>query len=75
MPTAMCSPWYSSTPKGQDNRPIAVDSRTNLVRQHQLVTHAASSVVPRAYSSRLPLSASNRWTASRFGESSRVSPG
>jgi hypothetical protein len=54
---------------------MAVNGRANLMRQHQFVTHAASSLIPYAYSNRLPLSASNRWTASKFGDRGRLSPG
>ena len=32
-------------PQRQDDGPMAVDGRANLVRQHQFVTHEASSVV------------------------------
>ena len=60
---------------GQDDGPMAVNGRANLMRQHQFVTHEAPGDVRRSYCSRLPLSASNRWTASKFGESSMVSPG
>ncbi len=62
-------------PHGQDDGPMAVNGRANLMRQHQFVTHEALGDVRRSYCSRLPLSASNRWTASKFGESSMVSPG
>jgi hypothetical protein len=61
-------------PQRQDDGQTAVNGRANPVRQHQLVTHEASSVVAR-YSNRLPLSASNRWTASKFGDRGRLSPG
>ena len=62
-------------PQRQDDGPLAIDGGANSGAAASTRTHEASSAFPRGYSSRLPLSASNRWTASKFGDSSRLSPG